>query len=115
MKRNLLKLFVTGRTQRAQEAVRNLRAIYKRLLSEDFDMVVIDVLENPEEAEKERILATPTLIRSTEESGESARRIVGDLSDTDQVLKLLNVEEIDTSAGKNNITVDYPEEYNGEE
>lgn len=93
MKRNLLKLFVTGRTQRSQEAVRNLRTIYKRLLSEDFDMVVIDVLENPDQAEEERILATPTLICFTGEPREGGRRIIGDLSDTEEVLRLLNVEE----------------------
>ncbi len=93
MKNNLLKLFVTGRTQRSQEAVRNLRAIYKRLLSENFDMIVIDVLENPDQAEEERILATPTLIYVTGEPGEGGRRIIGDLSDTEEVLRLLSVEE----------------------
>lgn len=90
MKHNVLKLFITGRTQRSQQAVRNLRAIYKRLLSSDYDMVVIDVLENPEQAEKDRILATPTLIRLTR-SG--SRRIIGDLSNTEEVLKLLDVRE----------------------
>ena len=88
MKQQLLKLFVTGRTSRSQEAVRNLRALYSRLLSSEYDMVVIDVLENPEQAEEEKILATPTLIRSTPEG---STRIIGDLSNTREVLRLLNV------------------------
>lgn len=90
MKQNLLKLYITGRTTRSQEAVRNLRELYDRLLSAHFDMVVIDVLENPEEAEEEKILATPTLVRV---SPHGNSRIIGDLSDTQEVLQLLGVEE----------------------
>ncbi len=88
MKQQQLKLFVTGRTSRSQEAVRNLRSLYSRLLSSNYDMVVIDVLENPEQAEEEKILATPTLVRSTPEG---STRIIGDLSNTREVLRLLNV------------------------
>jgi circadian clock protein KaiB len=89
MKRNILKLFITGRTNRSQEAVRNLRAIYDEHFSTDYDLAVVDVLENPEQAEEERILATPTLIRY---SPEGSRRIIGDLSNTEEVMKLLSIE-----------------------
>ena len=92
MNENVLKLFITGRTTRAQEAVRNLRELYERSLSEDFDMVVIDVLENPEQAEEEKILATPTLIHQTLYG---SRRIIGDLSDTGEVKRLLGI--VDTN------------------
>jgi circadian clock protein KaiB len=90
MKQEVLKLFVTGRTTRSQEAVRNLRNLYDRLLSGRYDMVVVDVLEHPEQAEEERILATPTLVRITPQG---STRIIGDLSDTREVLKLLDVPE----------------------
>ena len=89
MKQNTLKLFITGRTRRSQEAVRNLRAIYDEHFSATYDLVVIDVLENPEMAEDERILATPTLIRY---SPEGSRRIIGDLSNSEEVMKLLSIE-----------------------
>ncbi len=89
MKRNVLKLFITGRTNRSQEAVRNLRAIYDEHFSANYDLAVVDVLENPEQAEEERILATPTLIRY---SPEGSRRIIGDLSNTEEVMKLLHIE-----------------------
>jgi circadian clock protein KaiB len=90
MKRNLLKLFVTGRTQRSQEAVRNLNLLYRDRYSSRYDLVVVDVLENPDQAEEERILATPTLIRYTREG---SRRIIGDLSNTEEVEKLLRFGE----------------------
>ena len=92
MNENVLKLFITGRTNRAQEAVRNLRELYEGSLSGEFDMVVIDVLENPEQAEDEKILATPTLIHRTPYG---SSRIIGDLSDTEEVKRLLGI--IDTN------------------
>jgi circadian clock protein KaiB len=90
MSEKLLKLFVTGRTRRDREAVRNLRTIYTASeLSKEFDLVVIDVLENPDQAEEDRILATPTLLLS---STHGSSRIIGDLSDSEEVLRLLGVE-----------------------
>ncbi len=90
MKKKVLKLFITGRTHRSQEAVRNLRALYDERFSEDYDLAVIDVLENPELAEEERILATPTLIRLSERG---STRIIGDLSNTEEVVKLLDFDD----------------------
>lgn len=88
MKQNVLKLYITGRTSRSQEAVQNLRSIYKSINDPQFDIVVIDVLENPEQAEEDKILATPTLVYLTENS---SNRIIGDISNSKDVLKLLNL------------------------
>ncbi|MFO8064784.1 MAG: circadian clock KaiB family protein [Spirochaetia bacterium] len=92
-----LRLFITGRTNRSQEAVHNLRSIITSRTSGEFDLSVIDVLENPEQAEAERILATPTLVRTTEHG---AIRIIGDLSNTKEVLKLLGVRELQDENGE---------------
>jgi circadian clock protein KaiB len=87
MGENVLKLFVTGKTRRARQAVRNLRSIYETAsLSSSFDMLVIDVLENPDQAEAERILATPTLLATSEQG---TTRIIGDLSNTEEVLRII--------------------------
>lgn len=51
-------------------------------------MVVIDVLQNPEKAEEDRIMATPTLLK---ESPPPVRRILGDLSDSHAVVLGLNL------------------------
>jgi len=51
---------------------------------------VIDVTENPDEAEREKILATPTLIRQLPEP---TRRLVGDMGDPHRLIQLLGLKE----------------------
>ena len=51
-------------------------------------MIIIDVLERPQLAEEDKILATPTLIR---ESPTPPRRIIGDLSDPEKVILSLDL------------------------
>lgn len=83
-----LRLFVTGRSARSEMAIANLRRICESELDGRYQMEIIDVLEDPQRAEDERILATPTLIK---EVPPPSRRIVGDLSDTDKVLAGLDL------------------------
>ena len=59
----LLKLYVTGQTPRAEKAITNLRRICDEQLPGVYDLEIIDVLEHPELAESDKILATPTLIK----------------------------------------------------
>lgn len=79
----VLKLYVTGKTPRSERAIENLRRICVHELDERYEMVVIDILENPESAEEEKILATPTLIKALPPP---LRRIIGDLTDKEKVL-----------------------------
>ena len=83
MNKYLLKLFITGKSIRSGRAVTNLRRILEKELGKEYELTIIDVLERPQAAEDEKILATPTLIR---EFPPPVRRIIGDLSDTKQVL-----------------------------
>jgi circadian clock protein KaiB len=84
MKQFLLKLYVTGHTPRSEQAISNLRRICSQEMAEECEVVIVDVLENPQEAEDHKIVVTPTLIR---ESPPPVRRIIGDLSNTEQVLQ----------------------------
>ena len=86
--KGVLKLYVAGRTPTSESAVRVIRRLCAEELRNEFELVVIDVLENPQAAEDERILATPTLIK---ESPPPIRRIIGDLSDCAKVLENLGV------------------------
>ncbi len=79
----LLRLFVTGASARTATAIANLRQICDEELSGSYDLEIIDVQEHPAIAEDERILATPTLIKSLPLP---LRRVIGDLSDKDKVL-----------------------------
>ena len=78
-----LRLYITGRTPRSEIALNNLRRICESELSSRYEIEVIDVLENPQLAEDEKILATPTLVK---ELPEPLRKIIGDLSDREKVL-----------------------------
>jgi len=83
MNKYMLKLFITGQTIRSGHAIANLRRICEKELGTDYELTIIDVLKQPQVAEDEKILATPTLIK---EFPPPVRRIIGDLSDTKQVL-----------------------------
>jgi len=95
--RYLLKLYVTGRTPRSEKAIANLRRICDEELHGQYEMQIVDVLEHPQLAEDEKILATPTLIKRLPPP---LRRVIGDLSDTEKVLLGLDVwPETPTDSG----------------
>jgi circadian clock protein KaiB len=85
----VLALFVTGQSVRSQRAVANLRELCDGL-GDACELTVIDVLERPQVAEDERILATPTVIRRRPLP---LRRVIGDLSDREKVMVWLDLPE----------------------
>lgn len=87
----LLRLFVTGASSRSALAITNLRRICEQELEGQYDLEIIDVQEFPDLAEDEKILATPTLIKSLPLP---LRRVIGDLSDTEKVLLGLEVQPL---------------------
>lgn len=82
------KLYVAGKSARSVRALENLRALGEQALAGGYRLEVIDVLEQPQRAEDDRVLATPTLIK---ESPAPVRRFIGDLSAWEQVLSDLEV------------------------
>ena len=91
MDKFLLKLYVTGQTPKSERAIANLRRICEEDLGSRYEMAVIDVLERPQLAENEKILATPTLIKVLPPP---LRRVIGDLSDTEKVLLGLDMQPL---------------------
>ena len=83
----LLKLYITGQTPRSERAIANLRQLCEEELGGKYELIVIDILECPQLAEDEKILATPTLIK---ELPAPLRRIVGDLSNKEKILLVLS-------------------------
>ncbi len=59
----VFELFVTGRTRQSQRAIQNLRAYFADFPDVEYELTIIDVIEQPDRAEERHILATPTLIR----------------------------------------------------
>ena len=97
MAKVLLKLFVTGHTPRSQNAISNLKDICDHELKGEYELTIIDVIERPQLAEDEKIIATPTLIK---ELPPPLRRIIGDLSDRDKVLLGLQIVQHETKEFK---------------
>ncbi|HEX5271778.1 MAG TPA: circadian clock protein KaiB [Gemmataceae bacterium] len=92
----LLKLYVTGQTPRSLRAIANLRALCEEELKGEYELFVIDVLERPQLAEDEKILATPTVVK---ELPTPMRRIIGDLSDSERVLLGLDLRTVPAGDG----------------
>ncbi len=87
----VLRLYVTGRTPRSEEAIRNIRRICEEDLKGHYDLVIIDIYQQPELASSEQIVAAPTLIRSLPLP---LRKLVGDLSNKDKVIAGLEIMPI---------------------
>lgn len=79
----LLKLYVTGTSSRAEQAIENLERICAEDLAGEYVLEIIDVVKHPEAAERDKVLATPTLIKQLPPP---LRRVIGDLSDRDKVI-----------------------------
>jgi len=87
-----LKLYVTGKTLKSERALAKLMRICDEDLDGTYEIVTIDLLEHPELAEDEKIIALPVVIK---ELPRPIRRVIGDLSDTESVLLGLDLEAID--------------------
>lgn len=79
----ILKLYVAGNTPSSMRALKTLREILETEFQGVYALKVIDVLKNPQLAEEDKILATPTLAKILPPP---VRRIIGDLSDRERVL-----------------------------
>jgi circadian clock protein KaiB len=78
-----LRLYVAGATPRAIAALDNLKRICEEHLAGQYRIEVIDLLQNPQLAQGDQILAVPTLVRKLPVP---VRKIIGDLSNEQRVL-----------------------------
>lgn len=79
-----IKVYIAGRTATARRALANLEKLREQLPGDQtMDIQVVDVLEHPEVAEREKVLATPMVVR---ESPDPIRRVIGDLSELEEAI-----------------------------
>lgn len=78
-----LRLYVAGQTPKSMAAFANLKRICDEHLAGKYDIEVIDLLENPQLARGDQILAIPTLVRKLPPP---LKKIIGDLSNEERVL-----------------------------
>jgi circadian clock protein KaiB len=94
--RYVLRLYITGMTQRSARAVKNLQAICDEHLAGRYDLEVIDIYQQPVLTKGEQIIAAPTLIKKLPLP---MRRIIGDMSNRDRVLLGLDLVRSDPGGG----------------
>lgn len=83
-----LRLYVAGQTPKSIEAFANLKKIAETHLKGQYRIEVIDLMENPELAKGDQILALPTLVRKLPEP---VKKIIGTLANEEKVLVGLDI------------------------
>lgn len=84
----ILRLFITGATPNSVRALTNIKQICEEHLEGRYSLEIIDVYQDGAIAEKEQLIALPLLIKK---APAPEKRLIGDLSDTEKVLKGLGL------------------------
>jgi circadian clock protein KaiB len=84
-----LRLYVAGQTPKSVAALNNLRQLCEKHLAGRYSLDVIDLMQDPSLAQRDQIVAIPTLIRQLPEP---IKRIIGDLSNSERVLMRLDID-----------------------
>jgi circadian clock protein KaiB len=88
LKKHKFILFVSGMSVNSARAIENLRKICETYIPDDFEVEIIDITREKEQAVIYQIIGVPTLIRT---KPDPRRIILGDLSDMPKVLKVLDI------------------------
>ena len=86
-KKYILRLFVSGILQNSLRAIKNINQICEEHLKDNFELEIIDIYQQPELAISEQIIVIPVMIIKYPLP---ERRLIGDLSDVEKVLEILN-------------------------
>tara|TARA_R110002167_G_scaffold243238_1_gene448794 strand:- start:329 stop:676 length:348 start_codon:yes stop_codon:yes gene_type:complete len=78
-----LRLYVAGKTQKSVTAFHNLKRLCEEHLKGRYSIEVIDLVEKPQLAAGDQIVAVPTVVRKLPEP---LCRLVGDLRNTEKAL-----------------------------
>ena len=82
---------MAGQTPKSIRAFANLEVICEKHLKGRYQIEVIDLLEHPDMARGNQIVALPTLVVNLPLP---VRQIIGDLSDTDRVLVGMALQKV---------------------
>lgn len=85
-----LRLYIAGQTPKCRAATINIKAICQTHLAGNYELEVIDLVDDPALAANDQIVAIPTLVRIRPLP---MRRIIGDLGNTDRVLAQLDLAQ----------------------
>ena len=88
--RYVLRLYVTGATDRSSRAITNVRWFCERYLKGRYDLLVVDIYQQPALAQTHEIIAAPTLVKS---EPLPSKRLVGDFADRERLAAGLGVQK----------------------
>lgn len=86
-----LRLYVAGQTPKSLTAFANLKQLCEQHLAGRYKIEVIDLLQNPQLAQGDQIVAIPTLVRKLPAP---LKRVIGDLSNTERALIGLDLKPL---------------------
>lgn len=84
----ILRLFITGASPNSSRAIANLKELCEAHLKGNYELEIVDVYQQPLIAQSEQVIALPMLIKM---SPSPVRRLIGDMSDTEKVLRGLGL------------------------
>ncbi|MBI2485646.1 MAG: circadian clock protein KaiB [Deltaproteobacteria bacterium] len=82
------KIYIAGHTPTSSYTVERFERFLKNRFKDQYSLKTIDVLQNPEMAEEDKIIATPSVVKVLPKP---SRKIFGDLSDEERVIKALSL------------------------
>ncbi|MGZ3757003.1 MAG: circadian clock KaiB family protein [Mucilaginibacter sp.] len=85
-----LRLFVAGASPNSTRAIANLKMICESYLKDNYSLEIIDIYQQPLIAQSEQIVALPLLIKK---APGAERRLIGDMSDKQRVLRGLEISK----------------------
>lgn len=89
----ILRLYIAGQTPKSIAALANLRKLCESQLAGCYEIEVVDLLEHPELAKTDQVVAIPTLVRRLPPP---VKKIIGDLSNREKTLRGLDVVPVKT-------------------
>ncbi|MGH7902018.1 MAG: circadian clock KaiB family protein [Thermodesulfobacteriota bacterium] len=82
------KIYIAGQTPKSSYTVERFEQFLKNKFKDQYSLKIIDILQNPEMAEEDKIIATPSVVKVLPKP---SRKIFGDLSDEERVIKALSL------------------------
>ena len=81
-----LRLYIAGNAPNSVRAIANLKTICDEHFASKWALEIVDLLTHPQRALADGVIVTPTLVKL---SPLPVQRVIGTLSDTDQVVTAL--------------------------
>jgi circadian clock protein KaiB len=83
----ILRLYISQDNVNLKKTLDSIHKILEQGLTQPYTLKIIDITKNPEQAESDRVFATPALVRVYPEP---IKTIVGELDDLQRVLKIIS-------------------------